>query len=153
MVFDPLFILFCSISPILLFSSSFGSPAFAACGVRGNKGKAREEDPLLPPQPFVARQNAATKPPGCARSTPPPLMSTTDFAGPSRAQQYFSGLSSQSTTASDERTNIAGPRHMLPDMEHDNSSKRRIKWDLWYNTAFWVYYAGKRQPRFLPICL
>lgn len=117
------------------------SPAFAACCVRRNKGKAREEEPLLRPLPFVARRNIATRALACFPSNPPPQMPTTDVAGPSRAQQfettdeavYLAGLSSQSNMASDERIIVAGPRHMLPDMAHDNSSKRRIEWDLWYS--------------------
>lgn len=117
------------------------SPAFAACCVRRNKGKAREEEPLLHPSPIVARRNAATKALACFPSNPQLQAPTTDFAGPSRAQQfeatdeavYLAGLSSQSNMASDERMIVAGPRHMLPDMAHDDSSKRKIEWDLWYS--------------------
>lgn len=58
-------------------------------------------------------------------------MSTTNLAGPIRAQKFkaadeaanLAGLSSHSNMAGDERINIAGPKHMLPDMAHDNSSK------------------------------
>lgn len=117
------------------------SPAFAACCVRRNKGKAREVEPLLHPSPFVARRNAANKALARFASNPRPQVPTTDFAGPSLAQQfeatdeavYLAGLSCQSNMASDERMIIAGPSHMLPDMAHDDSSKRKIKWDLSYS--------------------
>lgn len=117
------------------------SPAFAACCVRRNKGKAREGEPLLHPSPFVARRDAATKALASFPSNPQPQVPTTDFAGPSRAQQfettdeavYLAGLSCQSNMASDEMMIVASPRHMLPDMAHDDSSKRKIQWDLWYS--------------------
>lgn len=110
------------------------SPAFAACCERRNKGKAREEEPLLHPSPFAARQNTATKDLACLPSNPQPQIPTTDFAGPSRAHQfeatdeavYLAALSSQSNMASDERMIVAGARHMLPYMAHDDSSKRII---------------------------
>lgn len=117
------------------------SPAFAACCERRNKGKAREEEPLLHPSPFAARRNTATKALACLPSNPQPQIPTTDFAGPRRAHQseatdeavHLAALSSQSNMASDERMIVAGARHMLPDMAHDDSSKRIIKWDLWYS--------------------
>ena len=117
------------------------SPAFAACCVRRNKGKARDDVPLLHPSPFLARRKAATKALACFPGNPEPQVPSTDFAGPSRAQQseatdeavYLAGLSSQSNMASDERMIVAGPRHMLPNMAHDDSSKRKIEWDLWYS--------------------
>lgn len=139
------------------------SPAFAACCVRRNKGKAREEEPLLHPSPFVARRNAATKALARFPSNPPPQMPTTDIAGPSRAQQFeptdeavhLAGLSSQSNMASDEGMIVAGPRHLVPDMAHDNSSKRRIEWDLWY--SFCGFLCAKKSaqipPNHSPPCL
>lgn len=122
-------------------SSPSCSSASVVCCVRRNKGKAREVEPLLHPSPFVARRNAATKALACFPSNPQPQVPTTDFAGPRRAQQseaideavYLAGLSSQSNMASDERMIVASPRHMLPDMAHDDSSKRKIEWDLWYS--------------------
>lgn len=114
---------------------------FAACCERRNKGKAREEEPLLHPSPFAARRNTATKSLARLPSNPQPQVPTNDFAGPSRAHQfeatdaavYLTASSSQSNMASDERKIVAGARHMLPDMAHDDSSKRIIKWDLWYS--------------------
>lgn len=117
------------------------SPAFAACCARRNKGKAREVEPLLHPSPFFARRNAANKALTRFPSNPRPQVPTTDFAGPSLAQQfevtdeavYLAGLSCQSNMASAERMIVAGPSHMLSDMAHDDSSKRKIEWDLWYS--------------------
>lgn len=121
------------------------SPSCSPACVRGNKGNPREEEPLLPPKPFVARQKAVqkvvTKALGCARSTLPSPISTTEITGPSHSQQfetsgeavYSADLGPQSNMASDGRINIAGPRHMPPDMAHDSSSKHRIGCDLWHS--------------------
>lgn len=121
--------------------SSSRSPA---C-VRGNKGNPCEQEPLLPPKPFVARQKAVrkavTKAFGCARGTPPPPMSTTDIAGPSHSQQLETSdeavdsadLGPQPNMASDGKINFPGPRHMPPDMAQYSSSKHRIWYDLWHS--------------------
>lgn len=130
--------------------SSSCSPTFAACCVRRNKGKAREEEPLLHTTSFFARRNAATKALACFPSNPRPQTPTIDFIGPTHAQQFettdeavcLAGLSSQPNMASDERVIFAGPRHMLPNMTHDNSSKRRIGWDRWY--SFCGFLSGKK---------
>lgn len=121
------------------------SPSCSPACVRGNKGNPREQEPLLPPKPFVARQKAvqkvATKALGCARGTPPSPISTTDIAGPSHSQRfetsdeavYSADLGPQPSMASDGRINIPGPRHMPPDMTNYSSSKHRIGYGLWHS--------------------